>query len=395
MSLLKIQMLGEFSISYNDKTISEKNRRSKKMWTLLKYLITFRDREVSQSEMIGLLWPGGESDNPAGALKTQLHRLRAMLAELELPAGQEMIVSSMGTYAFNNHLECSIDVTDFERYFRLSLQQEISEKEQTQYMQLAFALYKGDFLHKSGTQKWIVPINVYYHSVYLRLTHRLMEVLYKHRQLAELGEVCRHAILIDNYDEKIHYMLIKALSETGERQCAKKHYHYVIDLFYNQQGVNPSPELVALYEEIVGTDRQYEASLDVVKLHLSEEQNAAHGAFFCELEFFKHVYQLELREAERSRAVIHICLITIKDEFQNIPDAKLLGRAAQQLFDSISRSLRASDTFARYSASQFIIMLPSTSDEISEMVLQRIVKRFKKDNPKTAVGLEWRFGAGV
>ena len=70
MDALKINMLGEFSISCGSKTADGSLSRSKKLWTLLEYLVAFRDREVSQNELIELLWPEGETENPANTLKT-------------------------------------------------------------------------------------------------------------------------------------------------------------------------------------------------------------------------------------------------------------------------------------------------------------------------------------
>ena len=71
-------MLGEFTVGYRDKVISEKDKRGKKMRTLLQYLIAHREREVSQNELIEQLWP--DSDNPANALKTLVHRTREVLS---------------------------------------------------------------------------------------------------------------------------------------------------------------------------------------------------------------------------------------------------------------------------------------------------------------------------
>lgn len=392
MQKIIIQMLGEFSISFGDKCIDEKSRRSKKMWTLLKYLITFRDREISQNEIIDLLWPNGESDNPGGALKTQLYRLRMVLKELGIPDEKELVISVMGTYAFNNTLDTTIDIVEFERYFKLSSQAEISEKEQASYLQKAFRLYKGDFLHKSGIEKWIIPINVYYHSVFLKIAHRFIDILHKHKQYTELIDVCKKTVLIDNLDNKAHHYLIKALYESGEHQAAKRHYYYVIDMFYNQQGINPSPELISLYHKIIKADECYETDLEMVKQRLNEKDEYAEkkqrGAFFCEYEFFKHVYRLELRDAERTGRKFCICLLSAKDSGGEIPESCVLGKTMQLLFESISKSLRASDVFSRYSASQFIMMLPVKENDNVELIIKRVIKKFHRDNPRSRIELE-------
>lgn len=390
MSVLKINMLGEFSLTYNENVLNEQSKRSKKMWTLLQYFIAFHDREISQTELINLLWPKGESENPNSALKTQLHRLRMMLSELQLPEGQEIIVNSMGTYAFNNALDAYIDFNEFETLFKKSSVPNISDKEKLQYYLRAIEIYKGDFLHKSSSKSWIAPINAYYHSLYLRMVKRAVEILYTFKKYADVIDICRKAITIDSFDENVHYYLIRALVDSGDRQGAKAHYMYVMDLYYNQQGMNPSQELISLYEETVRTNKDYVMDISRIKSELNEKEAAA-GAFYCEYEFFKHVYQLEVRDAERNDKQIHICLITVTDKDENVPNPKALNKTMEKLISSIRFSLRSSDVFARYSASQFIVMLPMTSNEISEMVMQRISKRFKRDNPKSQAMIMYKY----
>ena len=80
--ILKINVLGGFSMQYGEHFIDERSNRSKKLWLLLEYLVTFRDREVSQNEIINFLWANDANSNPANTLKTLLHRVRTTIDEL-------------------------------------------------------------------------------------------------------------------------------------------------------------------------------------------------------------------------------------------------------------------------------------------------------------------------
>jgi two-component SAPR family response regulator len=86
--VLKINMFGEFSMTYGCYTVDDQSNRSKKVWTLLEYLITFRNKEISQTDLIELLWPDEESDNPANALKTLLYRVRSVIDQLNCSDGK-------------------------------------------------------------------------------------------------------------------------------------------------------------------------------------------------------------------------------------------------------------------------------------------------------------------
>ena len=389
MDKLKITMLGEFSISYGENVITEQSKRSKKMWTLLQFLVANHNREISQSELISLLWGEKESENPVGALKTSLHRLRACLSALNLPEGVEIIVNSMGTYSLNNWLECDIDFDNFENLYKKSMLAQ-SEKEKTSLYLAAIDIYKGDFLNKSKTDSWVVPLNAYYHSLYLRIVHETLEILFRHKYYSDLLSICRKAFEIEKLADRIHYYHIKALLEMGEKAAAKTHYTYVMDLFYNKNGINPSPEFVALYEHTVKDDNAYNADFGVLKGQLDSITDAA-GAYYCEFAFFKHVYQLEIRDAARSNRPTHLCLITAVSKTQEELESKLLNRVMSRLSDCIRTSLRSRDVFSRYSASQFVMLLTNTTGEQAEMVLNRILKRFKRDNPKINCTLLYKF----
>lgn len=53
---IHITMFGQFSISYRDKRLCENEYRGSKMISLLEYLISQRGREITQNELIDLLW---------------------------------------------------------------------------------------------------------------------------------------------------------------------------------------------------------------------------------------------------------------------------------------------------------------------------------------------------
>ena len=95
-NILRINMLGEFSLTYDDNVIDDNGSRSKKLWMLLEYLLVFRGREVTQNEIIDLLWPDEDVTNPANTLKVLIHRIRQMLDQIGLDS-KRLIVSRRGT----------------------------------------------------------------------------------------------------------------------------------------------------------------------------------------------------------------------------------------------------------------------------------------------------------
>lgn len=95
--IIYVNMLGEFSITIGSQTIMDRNNQSKKPWSLLEYLITFRDRNIPVEELIDLFWKDEASNNPAGALKTLMFRVRKLLEPLGVPP-QDLITQNRKAY---------------------------------------------------------------------------------------------------------------------------------------------------------------------------------------------------------------------------------------------------------------------------------------------------------
>lgn len=152
-SQLQINMLGGFSLQYNGKVIDYQKSRSHKLWLILEYLITFRDKEITQSELIELLWGDDFTENPANTLKTLLHRLRNMLDELKFAPSKEMIIYNRGVYAWNNKLNFVVDTDQFTSLCILGDEEEDVNRKIDYYLN-ALEYYKGDFLPKSSLEAW-------------------------------------------------------------------------------------------------------------------------------------------------------------------------------------------------------------------------------------------------
>lgn len=386
---LQINMLGGFSLHYNDKVIDYQSSRSHKLWLILEYLITFREKEITQNELIELLWGDEFTENPANTLKTLLHRLRTMLDELGFVSGKEMVIYNRGVYAWNSKLDCVVDTDQFASLCALGDESEKVEQK-TMYYLSALEYYKGDFLPKSSLEPWVVPIHTYYHSEYLRVVRACVELLKEQNRFHDIVTVCQQAVAIDPYEESLHYELIQAMLAIGAQQTALNHYEYVVDLFYSEFGINLSDEMTELYKELIKVDNSMEVDLNVIMQNLQEEEDRQ-GAFYCEYSLFREIYQLESRSISRNGQSVYLCLLSVTDGNSNRVESKKQQNAAMgQLRKAIQFSLRRGDVFTRYSVSQYLILLPTISYENCEMVLKRIVRNFKADNPHTKVTLTYK-----
>ena len=385
---VSVSLLGGFALEVDGASLTDDINRSLKLWSVLAYLTLHRERAVPQSEFIELFWPDDHSSNPVNALKTLLYRIRAMLEPL---FGQEIqpILSQRGAYIWNPAVGCTLDIDRFEELCRLGGDtQRTAEERMTSYRE-AVELYKGDLLPKLSHQMWLVPMAVRYHTAYIAAVKDFAVLLDEAALYEEMHEVCARASDLDNLDEGLHTLIVRALLRQGKDAAALEHYEKATDLLYRNLGVRPSEELRSLYKEIMATEKTLETDLGVIMNDLREAA-ARPGAFVCEYGFFKEAYRLEVRRAIRSGTCVHLCLITVSLPDGGMPQLKVLSNTMDQLLDVLVNNLRRGDVVSKFSGAQYVIMLPAANYEDSNMVMDRVVRAFYQQHRRSFLELTVR-----
>ena len=390
VSTLKVNMLGEFSITAvledgSECRLTDSLGRSKKLWTLIEYLVCHRDREITQAELIELLWPEEEVENPLGSLKLIVHRARNELGDLGSITGKQIIVNRRGAYVWGDSFRTEVDVEAFEALCRAASSE--ADDRKLDCMLRAIELYKGDFLPKSASEQWVMPLNIYYHSKYINLCLEAVKLLEEQRRFDKVIDICQKAVEIDPYVESLHLSLILALAESGHPQRALEHYNNTTKMFMDQFGITPSEEFTAVYKQLVRNTNSRESDLSVVRERLAEA-DVEKGAFYCEYEFFKDIYRQKAREGSRTGQVVHLAMITMVGTKKKEMDQKQLNHLVSKLRGTIQLSLRSGDIFTRFSVTQFLLMLPSANYENTEMILERINRNFRSSCPKSGIILQ-------
>ncbi len=383
---LYIQTLGGFSISYQDKILTDHDSRSKKIWMLLAYIIVFHAKEISQSTLIDLFWPEeSASSAPENALKTALHRIRTILGELGHPT-KKLILHKRGTFRFNPEVSLVIDGEVFESYGALAGNVETEEDQRIYYYKKAFEIYKGDFLPKFSEEDWAVPMTIYYHTMYIKMVQEYLLLLLHRKRYDDMITLCCTATAIDPYDELIQYHFILSLYHSGNQQAAIAQYNTCINMYYNNFGIEPSDQMLDLYKEIIKQEKSPQVDLNVIQEDLIERDNEKR-AYLCDYSIFQHLYQVQARSMERSGLTFYLCLFTIDSIDSN--NKKSLSIAMKRLEEVIGNSLRSGDTYSRYSINQYIVLLPSACYENSIIVGERILKNFANSKPKISAKISY------
>ena len=385
---LQVQMLGQFTLRYGDRTISDSDDRSRRVWSLLAYMLYNHGRSFAQEELIHLYWSNGEkSADPGNALKSIFHRIRTALDKLQPGLGRLLIRRKAGRYFWNNVMPLSLDIEDFEAHFHAAEAAGDDDVRLAEY-QAALALYAGDPLPRMTDEIWTIPIVAYYHSLYTRAAAGAIELLEKQERTAEAVALCRRAIHIEPYQEDLYEHLMRGLLRTGDMKGAMSVYEEMSEQLFAHFGVMPSETLRTLYRQATRTVNDRTLTMDEVCSQLAEP--APHGgAMVCEYDFFKILYRAEARSIVRNGHSANICLLSVSGKDGEMLARRSLDPAMNNLQVLVQNNLRRGDVIARCSISQYIILLPQANYENSRMVADRLVSAFYRRYPHSPARLRY------
>ena len=360
------------------------------MMLLLQYLISQRGREITQNELIDLLW--SDSRNPANALKTLVHRTRAVLDDM-IPDGGRLIAGSHSSYAFIESDECVIDSSLFKEYINKAEDESLSRTRRISMYKKAISLYNSGYLAVTAGETWVQPINVYFHALYNSAVDKCAQLLYPMGKFSEIITLCERATMLDQSDEKMHANLIRAFVAMGEYERAAKQYNYIRTYLMEQYGAAPSAHLTELYELTVKPRNDVQNNLDAVIGDLSgDDSKERKGVFYCQYEIFKYIFRLYKRESMRLESKLSICLVSAVDNSGNeLEDIKLLEKAMDKISFSISNSLRMRDVYTRYSRSQYLLLLLEADESSFDGIEERIMTRFRRSKTMDSVNVNFNF----
>lgn len=377
--MLKVNFFREFKIEYKDKTIGDSLSKSKKHLSLLGYLMLMSDKTFSKEALMDLLWDDDRSDNPGNALKTAIHRIRATLDQLDYP--EEIIIRDGSSYRLNRDIPILSDVVEFEKLCKIVMDSNEENAERLKCYREASALYTGDFLEQHKADPWVIPIRTYYRSMFLSSTYEAIHILEVTQDYTEAEKFAEKAVLVDPYDENLHYCLVKSRIKQGKRIAALEHYNYTVDLFHDKYDVTPSKEFIALYRDITEQTHLETHDMDMILENLREAPNKE--AFFCNYEMFKDMYQFKARVLATKPEESYIFLLTLRSD-----ESGVVSDAAGKLKRYLKANLNRSSVITRYSKSQFLMMILNEPKEISEKKIQKLLTKFKKENPIFNVDFE-------
>ena len=222
--------------------------------------------------------------------------MRVILNEMVDGLG-ECIASDRGGYHWRSMPGLSIDVLEIMGLFDAISGERSRETLRELYRRLA-ALYTGD-LYQTGDLEEEAAYAEQLHSQYLNAMYAYIDLLRESEEYNEISEVCRRALAVDNFDDRLHIEMMRAMVNLNRASDAMSQYRHATDIASRYLDVEPSEEIKAFYWQMNRTHKEVKFNLDAFRNEL-QESGAEHGAFVCDYSIFRAIYNLQLRALERA-----------------------------------------------------------------------------------------------
>lgn len=259
MGLLKIYLLGEFRVYHGEERI---DLPTKKMKSLLAYLVTHGDRGYPPELLAGTFWGETSEEKARDSLNNALSALRRALPE-------KSILTEYGDIRFNLKIGYWLDVKGFKQ--KLSESRRLKRpKDKMKCLQRVVKLYQGDFM-EGFYNDWSLFEQERLRELYLEALKELADC---HKALKEYGQAidcCKRVLERSPLREEIHRKLIYLYYISGDRTAALLQYKQCCEALKGELGIEPLPETSSLHEEIqvqaeregleLISDRLYKAKL--------------------------------------------------------------------------------------------------------------------------------------
>ncbi|MBN2005828.1 MAG: AAA family ATPase [Anaerolineae bacterium] len=233
--MLYIHLLGHLQV-YDGETAIEIRARPKTapLWA---YLLLHRDRPILRDNVAFALWPDDHEESARANLRRHLHQLNRTLPPA--PPDVPWILSDYRTVQWNPDADYWLDVAAFERCERT--EESLPE---------AVRFYTGDLL-EDVYEDWLFYERERLRDRYFSALSRLAAIHRTRRDFPGALTYMQELLRRDPLREDAVRQLMSVKYEMGNRSGALAEYEQFARRLSAELNVEPMPETLALYEQII------------------------------------------------------------------------------------------------------------------------------------------------
>lgn len=367
-----VKTFGGLEITNDNVTVNIVELFGKQLVNLLQVLLFHSEKPVQKDELIDILWP--ESKNPSSALKFTIFRLRSELNEIDFFKDKEVIVTTRKGYILNPNLDWNIDFVELQKaYNQINEGAELLDEKEFKIARKIFRLYQGRFYASPSQLHWILQKQEVFRQMYVKTMMRTSCYLYTQKRYDEMMLMNYQAVLIEPFNEGLHYYYMKGLVATRNYREALKYYDELNDIFLSELGTGLSKRFKQLYDIIIADHAKEEnKDMETIMRELSNRDQQNQG-FFCSYEIFKYFYELLLKMSVRNEQNYYLIMLQFSD---GTLDYEKVGVDFDRVKRLVSSCLRSNDLFTRTSETQLLLLVDCQTEENAHLIIQRISNKF-------------------
>ena len=246
----RVQTFGQFRLLRGGDPLTFAGKAQRRPLDLLRVLIAYGGREVTEERITEALWPRIDGDSAHRSFTTTLHRLRKLLGEDRTVQLSEGKLTLDGRYVWLDTWAFEQVTARIEQMLRRP-RESIDRDKLQQLCERMIGLYAGPFLGNEPEESWSLP----------------MRDRERHRCMRAIAEACRYwqqaghperavdllerALEADNVAEGLYRHLMLCYAQLGRSAEAAETYNRCRKTFQALLRVEPSAETRALYEKIL------------------------------------------------------------------------------------------------------------------------------------------------
>lgn len=245
MSLLQIQLLGDFRVLYGENAIAGIHQA--RLQSLLAYLLLHCQTPQSRQQIAFLFWPDTSESQAHTNLRRELHNLRQVL-----PNVTQYLHITTKTVQWQPDAPFTFDVATFEDLLLQASQAEKAGRQAEMQAALAGALeqYRGRLL-PNCYDDWILPERERLEQRFSRALEQVILLLEARRAYGEAIHYAQRLLRHDPLHEPTYRHLMRLYALNGDRAGALRVYHTCADILARELGVEPGQETQDVYARLV------------------------------------------------------------------------------------------------------------------------------------------------
>ena len=275
-------------------------------------------------------------------------------------------------------MEVSVDALEMSRLIE-DANHESDEEKKIEMLEEACHMYVGELLTNMSGEDWVIIEAIQYKNMYSDALRMVCDWKISHGEYESALKLCTPACEMYPFDEW-QTVKIDCYIAMHRYKDALQEYEETARMLIEELGISPTPKMMEQFKIMSKRISNRPQEIEEIKDELQEE-NWERGAFFCTVPGFRDAYRVICRCMERNGQSVFLLVCTLIDsKGRPMEPSQKLEQMSERLFVAIKDSLRRCDSFTKYNATQYLVMLMGTNEENCQIVIDRIIKSFSQEH---------------